>query len=787
MTKRTISILLCAMLLVCILPLSVFAVTTIDTVTITNIAAPVDGNGISPGATAGSSAYQVYEVEWYNVTDSDFMSVDDTFQAGKVYRANVWIEACSGYEFKYKDSQTPDVSVTLNGKSVPAQKAYEYAPWAMIVASYTFDPCPPKELPSYSIHVNDGVAMVGGVVVTKAQAGTTVTLVANAAPAGQKFSLWQVTSNVATVADKNSATTTFVMPATNVIIWAMYDHTGLTALEQVSMTSTLPQVLYAGEKLTDATSIQFTTAESSKPAQMYPRLTGHYARWTKYDNTQRAYVEVSRGTQITKGARYRYEVYLGMSSLNAAYFQKTYGDTVSLTVNGRPWTCNPDQHIGKGSVAPYILVYSPIYEGVEKIDDRTQITEIRATSNISQIPYYGGPVHMVTMQLTKGSPAQYKELQSGWVKNGQGERLQPPHVFERTSYAYHALFEIDSTAANTHRFTEETVITVDGTRWTVVAVQDNSCRLIAASPVYQIDANTTPPAHTHTPSGWRTNQVYHYKACTTCGEFLEQDDHSGGTATCSQKGKCTVCGYAYLPENEDHTPDTKWTACGGLYHAKLCKLCGAHCTPEDHQPGPAATDDTPQTCTVCKYVIVPAKNHKHQMKAVEANAPTCTHTGNSAYYMCTDCEGLYTDKDGKTPLTDSVLLPALGHTPSDVWGMDDVAHWLVCTTCNTVMEETKTSHQFAGDQCTVCGYKKGSQTDPESTEPVPGETGPGPDATEAVPHPTEDGNGAVVPNIGAAAPEPEKTFSIGLMIALGAVFFAAAVTVTVIILKKKKQ
>lgn len=132
------------------------------------------------------------------------------------------------------------------------------------------------------------------------------------------------------------------------------------------------------------------------------------------------------------------------------------------------------------------------------------------------------------------------------------------------------------------------------------------------------------PDHTHTPSQWRTTQVYHYTVCTTCGDMLEQEDHKGGTATCAAKGTCTVCGYAYLPETEEHTPETKWTACADLYHAHLCKLCGAHCDPQEHVPGPAATETAPQVCTVCNYIMAPAKNHVHDMK--DGKCVVCGYT-----------------------------------------------------------------------------------------------------------------------------------------------------------------
>ncbi len=73
----------------------------------------------------------------------------------------------------------------------------------------------------YNVTVTGGTASVGaGTPITKATMGTTVTLIAGQAPAGQEFDKWVV--NGVVVADANSATTTFVMPAGEVTATATY-------------------------------------------------------------------------------------------------------------------------------------------------------------------------------------------------------------------------------------------------------------------------------------------------------------------------------------------------------------------------------------------------------------------------------------------------------------------------------------------------------------------------------------------------------------------------------------
>lgn len=276
---------------------------------------------------------------------------------------------------------------------------------------------------------------------------------------------------------------------------------------------------------------------------------------------------------------------------------------------------------------------------------------------------------------------------------------------------------------------------------------------------------TTPvtPSHTHTPSSWRSTGAYHYKACTSCGDFLTSEDHKGGAATCTEEGTCSVCGYAYLEVTENHTPDTsKWTACGDLYHAHLCKLCGAHCDAQDHVPGPEATETTAQTCKDCGFILQPAKNHTHQLTHMPYVAPTCLTTGTVEHYACSGCSTLFADAEGKQQIETSIIIPYLTHETADDWSMDETFHWRSCKLCKTLLDETKMQHDMTEGKCTTCNYAIGDRvTDPGTT---PAETAPEAD------HNTEQDNNAWIKI---------------LLVAL--VCFAAAITTTVIILKKKKK
>ena len=85
------------------------------------------------------------------------------------------------------------------------------------------------ESKEYSIIVTDGKATIGaGSEISKAAQGTTITLTANAAPAGMVFDKWVVESGSATLEDANSETTTFIMPDSEVSVKATYKNAPVT-------------------------------------------------------------------------------------------------------------------------------------------------------------------------------------------------------------------------------------------------------------------------------------------------------------------------------------------------------------------------------------------------------------------------------------------------------------------------------------------------------------------------------------------------------------------------------
>ena len=87
--------------------------------------------------------------------------------------------------------------------------------------------------------------------------------------------------------------------------------------------------------------------------------------------------------------------------------------------------------------------------------------------------------------------------------------------------------------------------------------------------------------------------------CDVCRKQLTV--HTGGTATCTEKATCSICGQEY-GELAAHNYKTEWST-DETNHWHECSVCGDKKDVAAHIPGAEATETTPQTCTVCDYVI----------------------------------------------------------------------------------------------------------------------------------------------------------------------------------------
>lgn len=427
--------------------------------------------------------------------------------------------------------------------------------------------------------------------------------------------------------------------------------------------------------------------------------------WSEYDEGWKWQKDMTANDTFQEG--YWYVVYVHLET-NPGH---NFGNSVAGTINNEAAKKSGNSVQANGTKVCFYTSYqatkllTPI--------DRVDLTVVKPV--IGKTPTFA---KVDTTQYYSEKYGTVSNCSNGvtWTNQDSGVNITVSNPFKADT-TYKVTYYL--TAKEGYKFTRSTVCTINGVTATFEPV-DHFHIKVSLGDLVPGDGKQE---HTHTPSDWRTNQVYHYKACTTCGEFLEQDDHSGGVATCYEKGKCTVCDYAYIEENENHTHDTsKWTACGNLYHAHLCKLCGAHAIIEGHKSGPAATETAPQKCTVCDYILASAKNHQHNLTKVEKVDATCTEPGNVEYFTCNGCSDVFADSNAETQIPDTFIAPT-GHKVSDDWKCDENNHWRVCSVCNAVLAETQMAHGMEDGKCTTCGYdstqSENAPTNPSETKPDP--------------------------------------------------------------------
>ena len=177
--------------------------------------------------------------------------------------------------------------------------------------------------------------------------------------------------------------------------------------------------------------------------------------------------------------------------------------------------------------------------------------------------------------------------------------------------------------------------------------------------------------HSHVWGAWTPNgNGTHTRRCTRCSE-VKTASCTGGTATCTAKAVCEVCGGEYGEKDPDNHalvhPRAKAPTCTeiGWDAYDLCVRCGYTTRKElpalNHDlvrhvaQAPTCTEKgwAYDTCSRlgCSYTTrteLPALNH--DLKQYAAKAPTCTAIGWDAYEACSRCD--YTTRKE---------LPALNH------------------------------------------------------------------------------------------------------------------------------
>lgn len=194
--------------------------------------------------------------------------------------------------------------------------------------------------------------------------------------------------------------------------------------------------------------------------------------------------------------------------------------------------------------------------------------------------------------------------------------------------------------------------------------------------------------------------------------------HTGGTATCSSKAQCSVCGVEYGEIDSDkHSGRLDWiktesthkqsySCCGAValeeeaheWAAGICIDCGYRCI---HKGG-TATCASKAVCDICgkEYASKSQSNHTGALKWIN------TETTHSQFY---DCCGTLTVSIETHEWSEGVCVTCgygcLHTMGTEFWNVSDTVHSCTYSCCGAVIVE-EAAHDLKNGICSVCGYKQ---------------------------------------------------------------------------------
>ena len=198
---------------------------------------------------------------------------------------------------------------------------------------------------------------------------------------------------------------------------------------------------------------------------------------------------------------------------------------------------------------------------------------------------------------------------------------------------------------------------------------------------------------------WKSNDTNHWKEYSCCRAHAEEAAHSGGTATCQNKAVCSTCNKPY-GDLGSHVPASTWSKdASGHWHACQTPNCNEQLAFAAHTPGPAATEDAPQLCTVCSYELAPALEHTHDWSAWISNGDG-THTRTCAK------DGSHTETNACSGGIATCQNSAICSVCNTAYGAKDMTNHTGGTEVRGSVEATTSTEGYTGDTyCKGCNNK----------------------------------------------------------------------------------
>ena len=221
----------------------------------------------------------------------------------------------------------------------------------------------------------------------------------------------------------------------------------------------------------------------------------------------------------------------------------------------------------------------------------------------------------------------------------------------------------------------------------------------------------------------------HTRSCTNYCREVDTANCTGGTATCSAKAVCEVCGGEYgekdsnnhdLEQHEAKAPtctEKGWSAyetCSRCDHTTYAELPALnHDLKQYAAKAPTCTEigwNAYETCSRCDYtttyVELPALNHN--LVQHEAKAPTCTEIGWDTYEACSRSGCNYTTRKEQSALNHNLVQhEAKAPTCTEIgWDAYDTCSRCDYTTCKELpaLNHALVQHAAKAPTCTEKGW-----------------------------------------------------------------------------------
>lgn len=160
---------------------------------------------------------------------------------------------------------------------------------------------------------------------------------------------------------------------------------------------------------------------------------------------------------------------------------------------------------------------------------------------------------------------------------------------------------------------------------------------------------------------WQHDDTQHWRSCAVPGcQVKDSLGSHDGTATCTERATCSICGAAYGTKDPNHHDLTHHDGT-----AATCTQPGSleywQCS-DCHKLFADAAAAQPITDTV-----IPATHHANARRTA-GDPATCTQDGSAAYWYCPDCGSYFADADGKLDESKTYTGPedfyqeAMGHS-----------------------------------------------------------------------------------------------------------------------------